>query len=148
MNLKQSMEQDLIQALKQSDSLRTGVLRYFKAILLRAEIDQRITLDDDAIIKLLQKEIKKRRDAIQQFRAGGREDLVQKETEELKVLQAYAPPQLGQDEIERMVDKVVLALRPSGMKEMGTVMSAVMEKLGGRADGSLVAKIVKQKLQP
>lgn len=147
MPLKTLIEQEFIQAMKQSDKLRIGVLRYFKSVLQRAEIDQRKKLDEPAVLKLLQKEIKKRKDAVEQFQSGGRKDLVEKETQELKVLEQYAPKQLSEAEVEAIVAEVVASVGPVGPKEMGKVMSAVMEKLGGRADGSLVARMVKQKLQ-
>ncbi|MBI3069868.1 MAG: GatB/YqeY domain-containing protein, partial [Candidatus Levybacteria bacterium] len=101
---------------------------------------------DEDVLAVIQKEVKQRKDSIEQFKAGDRQDLVDKETKELEMLQAYLPEQMNEEEIKKLVIETIKQTGAKSMQDMGRIMSAVMPKLKGKADGGLVSKIVKELL--
>ena len=145
--LQDKLREDITVALKAHDELRVGVLRFLSAQLQSREIEKRgsgqsPTLTDDEVLSIFQKEVKKRKEAIELFRKGGREDLVKKEEKELACFQAYIPAGLTEKEIEKAVQDVL----GGGVTDFGLAMKEVMKKLGGRADGAVVSALVKKGL--
>lgn len=145
-SIKERIKADTITAMKAQEKDRLTTLRGISAAIKKVEVDTRKDLDDAAIIGILSNLVKQRRDSIDQFQKGGREDLVAKESAELAVLQGYLPQQLTSEELEKIV---VDAIKESGAKsprEMGLVMKVLMPKVAGKAEGSAVSEMVKKKL--
>lgn len=147
MALKERLANDLKEAMKTKDQLRKDVITMIRSDIKQIEVDKRIELGDDGIIEIVSRQVKQRRDALEEFQKGGREDLVEQTQQELKILMEYLPEQLSEAEIERIVGETIDEVGASSIKEMGKVMAAVMPKLKGRADGKIVNQIVKQRLQ-
>ena len=147
MSFSEKIAQEFKGALKAKNEIRLSTLRMLKSALQYAEIGQaRIKLTDDDVVKTISTLCKQRKESIEQFKKGGREDLVQKEEKELEILQEFLPAQLGPEELESIVKEAIRETGATSMKEMGQVMKVVMAKVPGRADGKLVNQIVRSKL--
>ena len=146
MTLKDRITDDMKAAMRAKDAPRLLTIRGLLAACKQREVDERIELDDAAVIAIVDKLIKQRKDSISQFSAANRTDLVDKEAAELLVLEAYLPQRLGADEVAAEVAKVVAELGASGPGDMGKVMGAVKTRLAGKADMGLVSAAVKQAL--
>ena len=164
MSLRKRIDDDLKRAVKQGERLKMGTLRMLVAALVNKEKEKRyeVTTEDKGIAEqelsqkseLLEEEVsdiinseaKKRREAMEAFEKGGRQDLVEKEQAELEVLQAYLPEQLREDELLQLVKDAVESTGASNTQDMGKVMAELMPKVKGRADGALVSKTVKEML--
>ena len=146
MSLKQTISDDMKTAMKAKDSERLGTIRLLQAAIKQKEVDERIELDDAAVIAIVDKLIKQRKDSITQFEAGGRQDLADKEKSELTVLQVYLPERMSAEEVTAAVKAIVAELGASGPGDMGKVMGAVKSKLAGKADMGQVSAAVKAAL--
>lgn len=150
MSLNDQLAEDLKQAMKAKDAVRLRTIRSLRAALKEKEIAERhggeAHLSEEQVLAVLQKQAKQRRDAIAQYEPAGRDDLVAKEQEELEIIEAYLPKQLGDEEIRRVVQEIVAATGASSMREMGKVMGAAMEQLRGRADGRRINEIARELL--
>ena len=146
MNLKDTITEDMKTAMRAKDAPRLLTIRGVLAAIKQREVDDRIVLDDAAIVSIVDKLVKQRKDSIAQFAAGNRTDLVDKESAELAVLEGYLPQRLGADEIAREVEQVIADVGASGPADMGKVMGAVKARLAGKADMALVSAAVKQAL--
>ncbi|MDL2336511.1 MAG: GatB/YqeY domain-containing protein [Pseudomonadota bacterium] len=146
MTLKDQITEDMKTAMRAKDAPRLLTIRGLLAACKQREVDERIVLDDAAVIAIVDKLIKQRKDSISQFGAAGRTDLVDKETAELQVLEAYLPQRLGADDIAAEVQAIVAELGATGPGDMGKVMAAVKARLAGKADMGLVSAAVKQAL--
>lgn len=146
MSIKERLKTDLITAMKAKEQAKVDCIRFVNAAIKKVEVDTRKDLDDAAVSGILQNLAKQRRDSIEQFRKGGREDLASKEESELALIQAYLPQQMGADELAKLVDSVIAETGAKGMKDMGNVMKAVLAKAAGAAEGGAVSAMVKQKL--
>ena len=146
MVLKQKVEADTKAALKGRDAEKVSTLRMLSAALKNKEIDKRRQLTDDEVIETIRSLIKQRKDSVEQFAKGGRQDLVDKETAEIAVLEIYLPQQLPLEELEALVREAVAETGAQGAKDMGKVMKAVAAKAAGRADNKLVSELVKKAL--
>ena len=144
--LKNQINEDMKTAMRAKDAARLTTIRGLLAALKQKEVDERIELDDVAVIAIVDKLVKQRKDSITQFAAGGRQDLVDKETAELAVLEAYLPQRMGADEIAAAVQAIVADLGASGPGDMGKVMAAVKAQLAGKADMGQVSAAVKAAL--
>ena len=144
--LKDQITEDMKTAMRAKDAARLLTIRGLLAALKQKEVDERITLDDAAVIGVIDKLIKQRKDSISQFSAAGRTDLVDKETFELGILEGYLPQRLSADEIAAEVARIVAETGASGPGDMGKVMGAVKARLAGKADMSQVSAAVKQAL--
>lgn len=147
--LKKDFQENLKQSMKARDELRTSVLRLLLSAINYYEIQKGgagYEASDEDVLTVLQSEAKKRRESIEQFKAGNRQDLVDKETKELEILQTYLPAQMGEEEIKKLVAEAVAQTGATGMQDMGKVMGALMPKVKGKADGNLVSQIVKTEL--
>ena len=147
MSLIDQLPEDLKQAMKAKDRVRLWTIRSLRAALKEKEIEERqggeAHLSEEQVLAVVQKQAKQRREAIIQYEQAGREDLVAKEREELEIIEAYLPKQLGDDEIRRVVQEIVTTTGASSMRDMGKVMGAAMEQLKGRADGRRISEIAK-----
>ncbi|WP_456342447.1 GatB/YqeY domain-containing protein [Thermovibrio sp.] len=146
MSLKERLKEDMKAALKAKDKEKLSVIRMLQALIKNAEIDKRGELTDEEIVSLLMKYAKQRRESIELYEKGGRQDLVEKEKRELQIVESYLPKQMSEEEIRELVKKVIEEVGATSPKDMGKVMQAVMPKVKGRADGSLVNKIVRELL--
>ena len=146
MSLKDRITDDMKSAMRAKDAPRLLTIRGLLAALKQREVDERIELDDAAVVAIVDKLVKQRKDSIAQFTAGGRQDLVDKESAELQVLEGYLPARLGADEIAAEVDEIVAETGAAGPADMGKVMAAARQRFAGRADMSLVSAAVKSAL--
>ena len=146
MTLKERINEDMKTAMRAKDAPRLITIRGLMAAMKQKEVDERIELDDTAVIGIVDKLIKQRKDSISQFAAAGRTDLVDKETAELQVLEAYLPQRLTAEEIAQAVAGIVAQLGATGPGDMGKVMGAAKAHLAGKADMAQVSAAVKQAL--
>jgi len=144
--LRDQITEDMKTAMRAKDAARLGTIRLLLAAVKQREVDERIVLDDAAIVGVVDKLIKQRKDSITAFASAGRTDLVVKESAELAVLQAYLPARLSADEITAAVGAIVASLNASGPGDMGKVMAAVKAQLAGKADMGAVSAAVKAAL--
>jgi hypothetical protein len=142
MTIFELVDKDMIGALKSGEKARLVVLRGLKSDLKYKQLEVKGPLTDEQAIEVLSSAAKKRRDSIEQFRKGGREDLAQQEEFELSMIQAYLPKQLTEDELRQMVGEAIAESGAASPKEMGKVMKVLMPRLKGRADGKLVSKMI------
>lgn len=147
MNLKEKIESDFKEAFKGKDGVRLGALKMLRAEIHNTEIAKRKELDEGEIIEVVLREIKKGKDAIELYEKGGRGELAEKEKAEIKVLSAYLPEQISEQEVRNLVKRAVGQSGATSIKEMGKVMAVLMPQIKGRADGSVVAKIIKELLE-
>lgn len=147
MSLKEQLTNDMKEAMKAHEKERLAVIRMVRGAIKQQEIDGKTELDDEGIIAVLNKEIKMRKDSLEEFQKGGREDLVAKTQAEIDVLMPYMPAQLSEDEVRALVKAAVEQTGASTPKDMGKVMGALMPKVKGRADGKLVNAIVREFLR-
>lgn len=162
-NLYDKIQNDLKAALKEKNELVVSVLRMAVAAIKNQEIEKRTKfsktvkdvleleklskLTEEEILEAVNREAKKRKEAIGEFRKGNREDLASKEERELKIIEKYLPEQLSEDEIKKEMEKVISEAKPSGPQDFGKIMSLLMAKLKGRADGKLAGELLKEKLK-
>ena len=140
------VEKEFVASMKARDAARTSALRMVKAALKNKQIDKRAPLTDGEVQDTVRSLIKQRKDSIEQFTKGGRQDLADKEAAEVAVLEVYLPQQLAKDEVEKIVREVIAQTGAQGAKDMGKVMKALVPVLAGRADNKLVSELVKQSL--
>ncbi|MBT8101533.1 MAG: GatB/YqeY domain-containing protein [Gammaproteobacteria bacterium] len=146
MSLKGQITEDMKAAMKAGDKDRLKVVRLALAAIKQVEVDKRIEMDDAAVLATLTKMVKQRRDSIEQFEKGDREDLAKIERDEIAVLQDYLPEQLSGDELAAMVDEVIQATGAEGIRDMGKVMGQIKARAAGRADMGAVSATVKERL--
>jgi uncharacterized protein len=147
MTLVERISQDIAAAMRAKDTVRLGALRMAKAALMNREVDRGRPLDEGESQQVMASLIKQRRDSIEQFRKGGRNDLADKEAAEIVTLEAYLPAAIDPAALERLVDDAIAETGASGPKDLGRVMKAVMPKLAGQTvDGRQVNEIVRRKL--
>ena len=147
MTLGEKIIADLTASMKAQDAPRTSTLRMVKAAMMNKQIEKGGQLDDEEISRLLRSLVKQRRDSIEQYEKAGRQELVDKETAEIQVIEGYLPQAASREEIEAVVAKAIAASGASSMKDMGKVMKAAQAGLAGKnADGRVVSDIVKSKL--
>ena len=146
MGLKGQIKEEMKTAMKSGDRDRLKVIRLILAAINQIEIDSRTILEDNDIIKTINKMVKQRRDSIAQFSKGGRDDLVEIETNEITILENYLPKKLSDSELDTIIAEAVSNLKADNMKDMGKVMNTVKHAIEGRADRSLVSSKVKARL--
>ena len=146
MKLKERITEDMKSAMRAKDAPRLLAIRGLLAACKQREVDERVELDDAAVVAIVDKLIKQRKDSIEQFSAAGRADLVEKETAELDVLQAYLPQRLSAEEVATAVATIATELGASGPADMGRVMGAAKTRLAGKAEMGIVSAAVKQAL--
>jgi hypothetical protein len=148
MDLEERLVEEMKQAMRSGDKLRLSTIRMIRTALKNKEIETRTKLDEDEIFRVIQGMVRRGEESVEQFRAGGRMDLVEKETKEMEILKSYLPQSLSQEEILAVIDQSIQENQASSLKDLGKVMKSVMSKLGGKADGKLVNQWVKERLSP
>jgi uncharacterized protein YqeY len=146
MTLKARIQEDMKSAMRAGEREQLGNIRMLLAAIKQREVDERIELDDAQVLSVIDKMVKQRRESITQFEAGGRADLVAKETTELQLLAAYLPAQLSATELDAMIAEVIAATSATSIKDMGRVMAAIKARAAGRADMGAVGARIKARL--
>ncbi|XFC37397.1 GatB/YqeY domain-containing protein [Stenotrophomonas indicatrix] len=146
MSMKQQLTEDMKAAMKGGEKHKLGVIRLINAAIKQKEVDERIELDDTAVIAVLDKMVKQRKDSVSQFEAASREDLAAIERAEIVVIEAYLPAKMGEAEIVAAIQAAIVETGASSAADMGKLMGALKPKLAGQADMGLVSKLVKQQL--
>jgi len=146
MSLVDRLNQDMKLAMKNKDKLKLSVIRMVKSAIKNAEINQGTPLTDEQVLAVVTRELKQRRDSLQEFEKAGREDLAAPTRDEINILLEYMPEQMGEDEIRRLVSEAIQQVSAQSKKDIGKVMGVLMPKVKGRADGALVNKIVQEML--
>lgn len=147
MSLEQQIDKDYIQAMKDRDSARSSALSFLRSQIKYARIELKTEhVPDQDVIAVVKKQIKQRQDSIEQFKQGGRADLVEKEEKELAILKGYLPAEMSADEIKSIIKETIKATGASSIKDMGRVMKEAGVKLAGRADNKQVSELVKSEL--
>jgi uncharacterized protein YqeY len=146
MSLKDQITEDMKSAMKAGEKDRLKVVRLIRAAIKQIEIDKRIELDDAAVLSVLDKMVKQRRDSIEQFQNGGRNDLADIELAEIAVLDTYLPEQLSDTELDALIDEAISASGAESIRDMGKVMGQIKSKAAGRADMGAVGAKVKARL--
>ena len=146
MGLKEQLMQDYKDAMKSADAVKKNTVNMVRAAIKQHEVDQRVTIEDDAeIVKIIKKQVKMRADALEDFAKAGRDDMVEAYKKEMDILKAYLPEEMGEEEIKAKVKEMAESLGiEADMKNMGKLMKSVMAELRDKADGSAVNKAVKE----
>lgn len=144
MSLKEILKADLKEAMRAKEIEKRDSIRAINTMIKQIEVDQRVDLDDNEIIKLIQKGIKQREEAIVQYKDAGRDDLIQKEQEQIDIFSLYLPKQLSDEELEAAIKQIIEEVGATSMKDMGKIMNPAKEKLGGSADGKRINETVKK----
>ena len=145
--LRETLDSDLKDAMRNKEALRRTVLRTMLSEIRNAEINSQTTLDDEGIISVLTKQVQQRKDSVEAYNAANRQDLVDKETEEINIISVYLPEQLPVEEIEEIIKTAISEMGASSLSDMGKVMGLVMPQVRGRADGKIVNTIVTEILR-
>jgi uncharacterized protein YqeY len=146
MTLKQQLVDDMKAAMKSGDKVRLGVIRLINAAIKQREVDERIELDDPAVLAVLERMVKQRRDSISQYDAAGRNDLSRIERDEMAIIEHYLPAKMGEAEVVDAIDAAVLETGAAGPADMGKLMAVLKPRLAGRADMGDVSRLVKARL--
>ena len=145
--LRDTLDSDLKDAMRNKEALKRTVLRTMLSEIRNAEINSQTTLDNEGIISVLTKQVQQRKDSVEAYADANRQDLVDKETEEIKIISVYLPEQLPVEEIEEIIKTAISEIGASTLSDMGKVMGLVMPQVRGRADGKIVNTIVTEKLR-
>jgi uncharacterized protein YqeY len=146
MSLKQQLKDDVKTAMREKNIVKRDSIRTINTMIKQIEVDERIELKDEDIIKLIQKGIKQREEAVSQFKAASRDDLVEKETEQIEIFRLYLPVQASDEELETGMKEIIAQVNAESMKDMGKVMGAASKKFAGIADGKRINEMVKKLL--
>lgn len=146
MNIKETLMADLKSAMKDKDTIRKNTVTMIRSAVLQFEKDNLTELDEEGVLDIIAKELKKRRDVLPEYEKSGRDDLIGDIKREIEILLAYLPAQLTKEELEVIVAEAIVETGATSMKDMGKIMATVMPKTKGRADGKMINAIVKEKL--
>ena len=146
MSLKDKLMDDLKSAMKDKDTVRKNAVQMVRASVLQVEKDNKVTLDDEGVIEVVAKEVKKRKDVLPEYEKSGRQDLIDELTREIEVLMVYLPQQMSEEEIEALVIDAIAQTEAKSMKDIGKVMAVIMPKTKGKADGKVINNFVKKHL--
>ena len=147
MSLKQKLQEDLKSSMKNKDDIKKSVITLVRSAIKQYEVDNRVELGDEEIVDLIAKQLKQTRDSREEFAKAGREDLVSKAEAEIEVLKEYLPQQLSEEELNEIVISTISEVGATSMKDMKKIMTSIMPKVKGRADGKLINELVKKNLQ-
>lgn len=146
MSLMNRLSEDMKQAMKNKDKFKLSVIRMVLSSIKYAEIEKKSSLTDDQIIDVLTRELKQRRDSLQEFEKANRTDLIEQVKAEIEILKDYLPEQLSEEELKKVIEDTIQEIGAKSKSDMGKVMSAIMPKVKGRADGKLINKLVQELL--
>ena len=144
--LKEKLLEDLKNSMKNKNIIRKNVVQMIRAAILQVEKDKGIEVTDEQIIEIMAKEAKKRKDSIEDYKKGGREDLVKQIDEEIAIISEYLPKQLSKEEVAEIVKQVIAEVGATSIKDMGKVMKSAKEKIGAASDGKTINEVVKEQL--
>ena len=144
--MREKILKDIIEAMKSKDKEKLSTLRMLKGAMQLEEINKKGELDDTEIINLISKQIKTRRESIEEFKKAGRDDLATKTEKEVEILSSYMPEQLSEEEVLKLIDEAFNEVKPTSMKDMKNIMAYLNPKISGRADKGFVSKIIREKL--
>ncbi|CAK7070933.1 GatB/YqeY domain-containing protein [Tissierella carlieri] len=144
MSLKEKLMEDLKDSMKSKDTIRKNTITMVRAAIKQKEVDERIEVSEEAILDIISKQLKEKRMAIEEFKKGQRQDLVELTEKEIEILLQYLPKQLSEEEVEEIVIETIKEINATSMKDIGIIMKAVMPKVKGRTDGNIVNKIIKK----
>ena len=144
--LKEKLLEDLKSAMKEKDEIKKNTVQMVRAAILQIEKDKAIEVSEEQIIEIIAKEVKKRKDAAIDFEKSGRQDLIEKNKQEIEILTTYLPKQLSKEEIETIVEDIIAKVNATSIKDMGKVMKAAKEKIGAGSDGKTINEVVKSLL--
>lgn len=147
MDLKDGLTADYKKAMKDGDKLKVSTIRLILSEIKNAEIAKRAELDEDELLTVVSREARKRKESIEEFGKGGRQDLVEKEERELEIIESYMPEQLSEEEVRRMIEETIADVGASSASDLGRVMGKLMPRLKGKADGKKANQIVREMLQ-
>ena len=142
----EKLKNDMIDAMKNKEKERLTVIRMVKAGMDQEHIDRKREINDELLTEVVQRQIKKRKESITEFEKGGRNDLIEKTQEEIKILEEYLPEQLSLEEVNKVIDEIFALIKPEGVKDMGKVMKEAKAKLKGKTDMKTVSEIIRGKL--
>ena len=148
MGLEERLVDEMKQAMRSNDRIRLSTIRMIRTAVKNKEIEHRKQLDDEEILRVIQGLLRKGEESVEQFRAGGRMDLVEKETQEIEIMKSFLPESLSEEEILTVIDQTIQETQASSLKDLGKVMKSVIPKLAGKADGKRVNQLVKERLSP
>lgn len=146
MSLRQQINDDIKTAMKEKDNAKRDALRLLSSAFKQIEVDERKELSDDDVIKIIQKQVKQRNEAMSQYKEAGRDDLYEKEASEAAIFETYLPKQLDDAELETAIKAIIVQVGATSMKEIGQVMGAASKELAGRADGKRINECAKKLL--
>ncbi|EFM64485.1 YqeY-like protein [Peptostreptococcus stomatis DSM 17678] len=146
MSLKEKLQEDLKSSMKNKDTIRKSVVTLIRAAIKQHEVDNRVELADDAIIDIISKQLKQRKDSLAEFEKANRDDLIEETKSEIQVLEGYLPQQLSEEELEKIVIETIAEVGATSMKDMGKIMATIKPKTAGRADGRKINELVKKNL--
>ena len=147
MSLQDRIQADIAEAMRSKDTLKLGVLRMMKSAVMNKKVEKMKDLDEPEVLTVFNTLVKQRKDSVDQFRKGGREDLAQKEEAEIKVIESYLPAAASEEDIRRAIEEAIQETSATSMKDMGKVMKATQARLSGKTvDGARVSQMVKEKL--
>lgn len=144
MSLKETLMEDMKNSMKNKDTIKKNTIIMVRAAIKQKEVDERIELADEDILDIVSKQVKEKRAAIEEFKRGNRQDLVDLTNAEIDILLNYLPKQLSEEEVEEIVKEVIIEINATSMKDIGMIMKTVMPKVKGRTDGNIVNKAVKK----
>ena len=147
MSLKEKLDQDLKAAMRAAEEIKLSVIRGLKTSVMNAEISKKKELLDEDILSLIQTAVKQRKESIEQFKAGNRADLADREEAEKKILESYLPEQMSADDVRKLIEKVIAETGATSAKNIGAVMGKLMPLVKGKADGGMVNQIVRELLK-
>lgn len=146
MSIQQKLMDDLKAAMKSGDTLRRETIRSIRAQIKNLEIEKGRPLTEEEELRVLTSAAKRRKESIEQFRAGNREERAAEEEQELRIIQEYLPKQMSEEELAKLIEQTISEVQAASTKDMGKVMGKIMPRVSGRADGKVVQKMVQQKL--
>lgn len=144
--MKERINEDLKTAMKNQDKKTLAVIRMVKGAISLEEINTKKELTDDEVISIIAKQIKTRKESIEDFKRGNRQDLIDQTNDEIKILEQYMPEQLDKEEVERIINEIFDEIKPSSMADMGNIMKEAKTRLNGQADMGEVSKLIKDKI--
>ncbi|GFN34707.1 GatB/YqeY domain-containing protein [Tepidimicrobium xylanilyticum] len=147
MSLKEKLMEDLKTSMKNKNTVRKNAITMIRAAIKQAEVDRRIELNDEEILEIISKQVKEKKNALEDFKKGQRQDLVDLTEQEIEILLEYLPKQLTDEELKEIVVETINEVKAKDIKDMGKIMKSIMPKIKGRADGSRVNEVVRQVLK-
>ena len=146
MTIRDQILEDIKIAMKEKNNFKRDTLRLINSAIKQVEVDERVQMSDERVLSILQTQIKRRLDSVEQYKKGGREDLAQNEENEIKIITEYLPKQLSDEELEGKIKEIISQIGASGVKDLGIVMKAAKDRIGAKSDGKRISECAKRLL--